>query len=110
MDAPSTTIMWRVGREECENGWATKTRIDRVRPYWHDIRLFMKHLHEICSLYILSFRYLALNKTILESITSYYFVRFDDMLMSHFFENFVKIIRTSKQIVVNRLLTKISKL
>ena len=41
-------------------------------------------------------------------ITSFYFVRFDDVLVSHFSENFVKINRTSKQIVVDRFLTKIS--
>ena len=64
--------------------------------------------YAICTYF--SFRYLSLNKTIFENITSYYFVRFDDVLVNHFFENFVKIIRTSKQIAANRLLTKISKL
>ena len=86
------------------------TRTNRVRLYWHDIEALIKHLHEICSLYIFSFRYLSLNKTIFENITSFCFVRFDDVLVSHFSENLVKIIRTSKQIAVNRLLTEISKL
>ena len=59
-------------------------RINRIRFYWHDIKTLIKHLHEICSLYIFSSRYLSFNKTIFEGITSFCFVRFDDVLVSHF--------------------------
>ena len=86
------------------------TKINKVKFYWHDIKTLIKHFHKIYNLYIFSFKYLSLYKIILEDITSYYFVRFDDVLVNHFFENFVKIIRMLKQIAVSRFLTKISKL
>ena len=61
-------------------------------------------------MYILTSSLSASHRAILEIITSYYFVRYYHVLVSHFSEDLVKINRTSKQIAASRLLTRISKL
>lgn len=73
-----------VGRGECEIGWATKARVARVSPIWHDKRSYIKHLHETSSLYIHALPLRAPHRVILKSTTSYCFVRYSTVLRSHF--------------------------